>query len=149
MTLAHHNASSGSPLFDSTVVVTAPAEVDMLTVHELGQRLAEAMLLAGRGGTVVLDLSPVCFLGTCGLELLSTLRDWPCRVLLVASTRAVLRPLRLTCLDRSLPVLADLGAALAAAARPAPPPSRGWRPLRAASSRPRAWRAGSTRPRGR
>lgn len=101
------------------VLVRVFGEVDMLTVRHLGDVLdgAVATVAADRDtgqdatpsdepAAVVCDLGGVTFLSAAGLDVLvtaqATARDRQVRLVLVAGHRTVVRPLRLTALDRRL-----------------------------------------------
>jgi anti-sigma B factor antagonist len=83
---------------DGVVVLAVTGEVDLLTAGVLGERLREQLDSASR--VLVLDLSSVSFLGSAGLaEIVSASQagtDRGAQVLLVATSRAVLRPLEVT-----------------------------------------------------
>ena len=104
-------------LIDGVVVLRIGGELDLLTVPDLRSRLDEAT--ATTGGPVVIDLSDVQFLSSTGLHLLISLHadlaavGKPLR-LVTGEIRAVVRPLRITGLDRLLDLYPDLSSALAA-----------------------------------
>lgn len=111
------------------VLVRVIGEIDMLTAGHLGEVLDGALATvaddrdAGGDGTgprptptVVCDLADVTFLGASGLDAFvaahrnALVRD--VRLVLVAEHRTVVRPIRLTALDRRLTLMAshpDLG----------------------------------------
>lgn len=80
------------------VVVRVSGEIDLLTAGVLRERLREDLDPAGRA--IVLDLTEVSFLGSAGLsEIVTVARagaDRGTTICLVASNRAVLRPLEIT-----------------------------------------------------
>lgn len=91
------------------VVVTAEGEIDLATTPEFRQAMRQACGIVTPPGHVVADLSGVRFIGSMGLQVLAETFDI-CRerhtpLQVVATTRAVLRPLRLTGLDRILNVV--------------------------------------------
>jgi anti-sigma B factor antagonist len=96
---------------DGTVVVAAVGEVDAFTAAPLRSML-EAVL-ERRPPKLVLDLSGIRFLGSVGLALLAeaqrgaSVRDVPLR--LIASSRAVIRPLQVTGLIDLFTFCADDG----------------------------------------
>jgi anti-anti-sigma factor len=103
---------------DGTVVVRAVGEVDLRNVDGLA-----AALRAGWGpvcvpGRLVVDLSGIVFLSVAGLALLvateQQCREQDLELRVVATTRSVLRALRVTGLD----VLFAITSTLAAATRP-------------------------------
>jgi anti-anti-sigma factor len=114
-------ASLSVEQIDATVVLRIGGELDLRTVPGLQARLFEAV--AATAGPVVADLTDVRFLSSTGLHLLvSTHAELaaerrPMRVV-TGETRAVVRPLRITGLDRFLGLYADLGSALAACREP-------------------------------
>ncbi|MDX3658930.1 STAS domain-containing protein [Streptomyces sp. ID05-26A] len=101
-----------------SVVVRAVGEIDQDTVAALRRELRVALAIATPPFPVVVDLSGVTFLGSSGLnELLAHQRRAhaariPLRV--VASHRAVLRPITASGLDQVLEVLPDVERALRA-----------------------------------
>ncbi|MDD7968692.1 STAS domain-containing protein [Actinomycetospora lemnae] len=113
------------------VLLRVIGEVDMLTARHLADVLhgsvttvADDRDVAGRANeppAVVADLEGVTFLGASGLDVLAdvnvaaTARD--VRLVLVATHRTVLHPIRLTALDRCLD-LADTDPALGRGASP-------------------------------
>ncbi len=97
-------------------IVTAPPDIDVITVDEL-----RAVLLdAGRRGhaTVVVDMTRTVFCDSAGLGLLvgahrrARAKGGELR-LVVAADGAVARVLTMTALDRVIPSFASLGQALA------------------------------------
>jgi anti-sigma B factor antagonist len=90
------------------VVVTVAGEVDLDTVNLLTNRLTAAGQVSRSPRTLVVDLSAVTFFGAAGLTSL-VMTDHHCReqgiaLQIVANTRAVLRPLEITGLIKTLPV---------------------------------------------
>ncbi|WNV88416.1 STAS domain-containing protein [Umezawaea sp. Da 62-37] len=98
---------------DGAVVVVASGDVDMNTIADLEEQLAAAL---SPEAPVVADLTGVTFLDSTGLSALVRCHERAVRdggsLRLVAATRAVSRPLRLTGLDRLLDVRPTLEAAL-------------------------------------
>jgi anti-sigma B factor antagonist len=103
---------------DNVVVLHVTGEIDLLTANVLGERLREHLESASR--VLVLDLTEVSFLGSAGLaEIVSasqTGADRGARLLLVATNRAVLRPLEVTGLLSLFSVYETVDAALTSAA---------------------------------
>jgi anti-sigma B factor antagonist len=99
---------------DDVVVLHVVGEVDLLTATVLGERIREHL---GVTRTLILDLSGVSFLGSAGLaEIVSTSQestDSGARLVLVATSRAVLRPMEVTGLLSLFPVYQSVEAALA------------------------------------
>lgn len=95
-----------------SVVVTVLGEVDLRSGPVLHTRLQEHVRVAGPD--LIVDLTAVSFLGMIGLATLMAV--WEATVaaevefVVVARTRAVLRPLRLTGLDRKFDVIPSLDA---------------------------------------
>jgi anti-sigma B factor antagonist len=87
---------------EDVVVLHVSGEIDLLTASLLGERVREQLVPANR--VLVLDLTDVSFLGSSGLaEIVSASQAAAtAQLVLVASNRAVLRPLEATGL---LPVL--------------------------------------------
>jgi anti-sigma B factor antagonist len=87
---------------EDVVVLHVSGEIDLLTASLLGERVREQLVPANR--VLVLDLTDVSFLGSSGLaEIVSASQAAATvQLILVASNRAVLRPLEATGL---LPVL--------------------------------------------
>ena len=109
ISIAAHEPAGG------VVVLHVAGEVDLLTANLLGERIRERLVPINR--VLVLDLSEVSFLGSAGLaEIVSASRsgtETGVRVLLVATNRAVLRPLEVTGLLSLFTVYDTVGAALA------------------------------------
>lgn len=90
-----------SPILDVRVsragdalVVSVTGELDMDTVPEV--RAAITSGLSGNPSALVLDLSEVGFFGSAGLSLLLEARHRVDALAVVATRRAVLRPIQLT-----------------------------------------------------
>ena len=102
---------------DDVVVLHVTGEIDLLTANVLGERLRENLEPASR--VLVLDLTEVTFLGSAGLaEIVSASQagaDRGAKLLLVATNRAVLRPLEVTGLLSLFTVYDTVDAALATA----------------------------------
>lgn len=98
---------------DGVVVLHVAGEVDLLTAAALGEHI-RAHLDPSR--VLVLDLSGVSFLGSAGLaEIVSTSQEGTesgSRLMLVATSRAVLRPMEVTGLLALFPVYPSVEAAL-------------------------------------
>jgi anti-sigma B factor antagonist len=98
---------------DGVAVLHAAGEIDLLTATALGERLREHQVPGNR--MLVLDLTEVDFLGSSGLaEIVSAAQGSP-RLVLVATSRAVLRPLEATGLLTMLTVYDTVDEAVAAA----------------------------------
>ncbi|HET8642791.1 MAG TPA: anti-sigma factor antagonist [Pseudonocardiaceae bacterium] len=88
---------------DDSIVVSVAGEIDTLTTPRLRQAVGEAIDEAA-GGSVIVDLTSVTFLGSPGLAALveavgqAQRRGGPLRVV-VDRSRPVLRPIELTGLD--------------------------------------------------
>jgi anti-sigma B factor antagonist len=101
----------------AAVVVTVTGEVDMVTAPAVREAVDEARRDPGVA-VVVIDLSDVDYFGSAGLQTLL----WAHNTVLahhgltlrvvVDHTRAVIRPLQITGLDRELPLLCYLEQAL-------------------------------------
>ena len=93
-----------------SVVISVLGEVDLRSGPVLHTRLQEHVRKAGPD--LIVDLTAVSFLGIAGLATLMAV--WEATVtaevefIVVARTRAVLRPLRLTGLDRKFGVVPNL-----------------------------------------
>jgi anti-anti-sigma factor len=100
---------------DDVVTLHVTGEIDLLTANVLGERLRENLEPASR--VLVLNLTEVTFLGSAGLaEIVSasqTGADHGAKLLLVATNRAVLRPLEVTGLLSLFTVYDTVDAALA------------------------------------
>jgi anti-sigma B factor antagonist len=101
---------------DRAVIVQVAGEVDLLTAGALERQLHRVCRQASPATAVVLDLSAVSFLAAAGLGVLVCAQqdcDRQGRVLrVVATQRAVLRPITLTGLDRVLETAASIEDAL-------------------------------------
>jgi anti-sigma B factor antagonist len=99
---------------DGVVVLHVAGEVDLLTANTLGERIRDHL---GSANQVVLDLTEVSFLGSAGLaEIVSSSQagaESGARIMLVATNRAVLRPMEVTGLLSLFPVYQSVDAALA------------------------------------
>jgi anti-anti-sigma factor len=95
-------------------VVQLTGDLDLLTAPALHERLWPLLALPDR--TVIIDLSGVAFLGSAGLSELAAASDTAGRhgtvILLVASARAVLRPLEVTGLHTLFPIFDSVESAL-------------------------------------
>jgi anti-anti-sigma factor len=102
---------------EDTVILHVAGEIDLLTAAVLGERLREHIDPSSR--MLVLNLTEVSFLGSAGLaEIVSasqTGADLGARLVLVATNRAVLRPLEVTGLLSLFTVYETVDAAIAAA----------------------------------
>jgi anti-sigma B factor antagonist len=96
-------------------IVSVSGEIDLATANELRERLLA--LVAAGSVDVILDLDRVAFVDSTGLgALVATRRRFQVAgglLVLVCSVPLVLRLLRVTSLDRVLPVHRDLESALA------------------------------------
>ena len=106
-----------SPILDIRVtragdvlVVGVKGEVDMDTVPEV--RAAIASGLDGHASALVLDLTEVGFFSSAGLSLLLETRRRVDTLAVVATRRAVLRPIQLTAIAPLLSVFATVDEAL-------------------------------------
>jgi anti-anti-sigma factor len=104
------------------LAITVRGETDMLTAPLLRARIHEQIR---RGGPdLIIDLTEVSLLAAAGLSVLSTAHAAATTAevgfCVVASTRPVLLPLRVTELDDVFACYPDLGSARAAARFPAP-----------------------------
>lgn len=95
---------------ENAVVVRATGELDSTTAPELVSCLKTALALASRHptGLLIVDLRPVTYFGSAGLNALLACHsdglDTGTSVRLVADHDEVLRPLQVTKLDTVLPV---------------------------------------------
>ncbi|WP_051166607.1 STAS domain-containing protein [Amycolatopsis orientalis] len=97
-------------------VLAVHGEVDMITAPLLTAAVDEA--LADAPPVVVVDLAAVEFLASAGLTALVTLSQREASrasLRIVASSRASLRPIQLTGLERTLPLYPTVEAAVAGA----------------------------------
>lgn len=96
---------------ENTTVVAVSGDLDLLTAGAFTADLV-AMLHLCPTALVVLDLSRVRFLAAAGLSALMAARDTArshgITVRLVATQRAVLRPLEITALNAELPIFDTL-----------------------------------------
>ncbi|MFI9009886.1 STAS domain-containing protein [Actinosynnema sp. NPDC053489] len=107
-----------SPILDIRVtrageipVITVAGEVDMDTVPEVRATLAAE--LAGGPPALVLDLTDVGFFSSAGLSLLLDARRRVDALAVVATRRAVLRPIKVTAIASLLSVFGSVDEALA------------------------------------
>lgn len=97
---------------DDVVVLHVAGEIDLLTANMLGERVREQFVPENR--VLVLDLSEVSFMGSSGLaEIVSASQAESAQLVLVASSRAVLRPLEATGLLSMLTVYDTVDEAVA------------------------------------
>lgn len=100
------------------VLISVAGEIDTLTVDRLRTAVQSAIAQPGPG-PVVLDLSGVVFLASDGLGVLvvaardAAARDTALRIV-AGAHRQVLGPLRITALDKLLPLYPSVEAALLA-----------------------------------
>jgi anti-anti-sigma factor len=99
-------------VFSDAVVVTVAGDVDLCTGGLLTKGLIAAGLVSLPPRAMVVDLSAVTFFGAAGLTSL-VMADHRCRVQgitlqIVANRRVVLRPLEITGLSKTLPVVPAL-----------------------------------------
>ena len=94
-----------------SVVVRAGGELDMLTAPRLSRQLDLAEAIVVPPAPVVLDLTGVTFMASAGLSVLVAhhrrCADLGSRLAIVANSRAVTRPVKLTGLDKYLAVASD------------------------------------------
>ena len=99
----------------NTVVVRVAGDLDLMTATVFHDQVWP--VLGENGATVVLDLSGVGFLGSAGLAELVGANDRTAlsggRLVLVASSRTVLRPLEITGLNALFRIEESLDSALA------------------------------------
>lgn len=102
---------------DNAVVLAVSGEIDLLTAEEFGQQLAAA--LRGAHTLVVLDLSRVRYLASAGLYALlasqESARSLGIVLRIVATGRAVLRPIEITGLRSDLTLFDSVDAACSGA----------------------------------
>jgi anti-sigma B factor antagonist len=107
------NVSRPTP---TCVLLRVEGEVDLLTAPTLDAELTKH-LTESPAPTVVLDLDPVAFFGSSGIAALvhaaELARQHEARMIVVASGRAVLRPLEVTNTVRLFTVHASVESALA------------------------------------
>ena len=108
-----------SEIVDGAIVIHAAGEIDMATRQLLDLQLQAAESHVVPPAPVVLDLTGVAFLASMGLSLLvehhELCAQTGSRLVVVASERAVLRPMQITGLDELLTVVPTVQAALTAA----------------------------------
>ncbi|MFH5210703.1 STAS domain-containing protein [Antrihabitans sp. NCIMB 15449] len=110
---------------DGTVVVRIVGDIDMATQRYLRTRFDETFAEFPSPKAVLADVAEVTFFGSAGIELLvalaerSAARGHPFRIV-TGNNRAVIRPLEVTGLDRSLDLVPTFDAAYAS-----PPHRRG------------------------
>jgi anti-sigma B factor antagonist len=98
---------------DEVVVLRVAGEIDLLTANLLGERVREQQLLP-TNRVVVLDLSGVSFMGSSGLaEIVAAAQADSAQLVLVATSRAVLRPLEATGLLPMLTIYESVDEAIA------------------------------------
>ena len=98
---------------DDVVVLHVAGEIDLLTANLLGERVREQQRLAANR-VLVLDLSAVSFMGSSGLaEIVAAAQADSAQLVLVATSRAVLRPLEATGLLPMLTIYESLDEAIA------------------------------------
>ena len=95
-----------------SVVVTAGGELDMLTAPRLSAQLDRAEAIVVPPAPVVLDLTRLTFMGSAGLAMLLAHHE-RCAELgsslqIRANNTVVIRPLRMTALDRVLNLVPEL-----------------------------------------
>lgn len=97
---------------DDVVVLHVAGEIDLLTATVLGERVREQLVPQNR--VLVLDLTDVSFLGSSGLaEIVAASQAEAAQLVLVASNRAVLRPLEATGLLPMLTIYETVDEAIA------------------------------------
>lgn len=90
--------------------ISVTGEVDMATAPVLNEQITRC--IARKPTVLVIDLTRVTFLGSSGLALLVEAHEHA-EVRVVANSRATLRPLRITTLDRVLTVYQSMRSAVA------------------------------------
>ncbi|ROS42382.1 STAS domain-containing protein [Amycolatopsis thermoflava] len=104
-------------LIDGAIVVSAAGDVDLTSAPDLESEVQSACAEAQPPGLVVVDLSGVTFLGSIGLSLLVNAQqrceENSVELRVVATSRAVLRPLEVTRLDEQLRITSSLEEAVA------------------------------------
>lgn len=104
--------------FDTALVVTVSGELDATSMPELEVLLMTAMDDAGPYRDVVVDLTETSYMDSSGLSLLLRCHERGSRegtaLRVVASTRAVLRPIQITGLDETLLLYLAVADAIAA-----------------------------------
>jgi anti-anti-sigma factor len=99
---------------DDVLVVGVAGELDIDTTPEVRATIASG--LVEHPSALVLDLSEVSFFSSAGLSLLLEVRGRVDTLAVVATGRAVLRPIQLTSLGRLLTVFDSVDEALASVA---------------------------------
>jgi anti-sigma B factor antagonist len=106
-------------IVDGAVVIHAIGDVDMATRGLLDRQLKTAETKVAPPAPVVLDLTGVVFLASMGLSLLvehhERCAESGSRLVVVATDRAVLRPMQITGLDELLTIVPTVQAALTGA----------------------------------
>jgi anti-sigma B factor antagonist len=106
-------------IVDGAVVIHAVGDVDMATRGLLDRQLKTAETKVAPPAPVVLDLTGVVFLASMGLSLLvehhERCAESGSRLVVVATDRAVLRPMQITGLDELLTIVPTVQAALTGA----------------------------------
>ena len=104
---------------EDAVLVRVAGDVDSITVGELTSQLTAALEVAAThpAGLLVIDLQPVTFFGSAGLNAIFNCREQGLAAgtalrLVVADNEYVLRPLEVTKLDQVFEVHSTLTAAL-------------------------------------
>ncbi|NIH78865.1 STAS domain-containing protein [Amycolatopsis viridis] len=104
-------------LVDGAIVVAAIGDVDLTSAPELDKQVQSACAETQPPGPVVVDLSGVSFLGSIGLSMLvnaqQKCQEKSVELRVVATSRAVLRPLQVTRLDEQLHITSSLEEAVA------------------------------------
>ena len=78
------------------VIMQVAGEIDLLTANLLGERVREQQVLPSNR-VLILDLSGVSFMGSSGLaEIVAAAQADSAQLVLVATSRTVLRPLEAT-----------------------------------------------------
>ena len=128
MTELDHNAATGGltgqlalsvrhEQVGDAVVVRATGDLDMATRDVLDVELEAAESLVTSPAPVVLDLTGLGFLASMGLSLLiehtKRCEGLGSRLIVVATARAVLRPMQITGLDTMLTIVPTVADALA------------------------------------
>jgi anti-sigma B factor antagonist len=114
---------------ETGVVVTVSGEVDLSTRDILAENLDAAIELVSPPQHLIVDLEQVTFLGSAGLALLLDTQDVAVRrgvtLRIVATQRAVTRPVEAVGLAEALPLHTTVDSALSAL----PTPRRGDEPI--------------------
>ncbi|MFC4000852.1 STAS domain-containing protein [Prauserella oleivorans] len=92
----------------SSVVVTVEGDIDLCTGPDLDRHLRDVVRTARSPHPIIVDLSEVAFLGSCGLSVLlrahQAAEDNGTPLRIVARQRAILRPVQAVGLDTVLRV---------------------------------------------